>query len=223
VYGSDDIARFYAELGDDYDRVAGYTEAEAEKLRAPIKGRYRELFEGRDVLEIACGTGYWTNAIAPTARSILATDINPSLIAQARNRCSGLPNVRFVVADAYVLDGINGGFNAAFAHWWWSHIPKSRVGEFLSALHSRLSPDAFVLIADQLLYDRPDRRLDSGGNLLETRALPDGRTFEIVKNFPTADELGRIFDGIAEEFSYTERPREGNWELTYTLRRGAGR
>jgi demethylmenaquinone methyltransferase/2-methoxy-6-polyprenyl-1,4-benzoquinol methylase len=103
------------------------------------------------------------------------------------------PNVRCQVSDAYTLDGIEGRFNAAFAHWWWSHIPKSRISTFLNTLHSKLQPGAVVLFIDQLPYPASDRYTDDEGNTLEVRQTPDDRTFEIIKNFPSEIELRNIF------------------------------
>jgi demethylmenaquinone methyltransferase/2-methoxy-6-polyprenyl-1,4-benzoquinol methylase len=211
----DDVTQYYAARAPAYDETAGYTDSEAEQLRAPIKARYREMFAGHTVLEIACGTGYWTPAIAEVADSVLAVDINPSLLSQAEERCKHLPNVRFQVADAYTLEGVPNGFTAALGIWWWSHMPLERVPAFLATLHSRLLPGAFVLFVDQLPYDGFVRRIDPGGNTLEKRFLSDGRSFEIVKNFPTAENIHNALAGIADNVQYLERPDEKHWNVTY--------
>ncbi|MGD9202200.1 MAG: methyltransferase domain-containing protein, partial [Chitinispirillia bacterium] len=118
------VTEYYAERASVYDETAGYIDPESEQLRVPIKARYREMFKDHTVLEIACGTGYWTPIIAEVSKSVLATDINPSLLSQAQNRCRHLSNVTFRIADAYTLEGIPNGFTAAFGNWWWSHIPR---------------------------------------------------------------------------------------------------
>ena len=123
----DDITRYYAERAPVYDETAGYTDPHAEQLRVPIKVRYQDLFRGHTVLEIACGTGYWTSSIAEVAKSVLAIDINPSLISQAKDRCKDFPNVAFQVGDAYTPAEVPAGFSAAFGVWWWSHIPVERL------------------------------------------------------------------------------------------------
>ena len=185
----------------------------------PIKNRFQEALQGHDVLEIACGSGYWSEVIASTSRSVLATDASPEMISIARKKLASIRNVRCQVADAYSLDSVSGGLTAAFAHWWWSHIPKSRIQSFLATLHSKLIPGALVLFADQLLYESQSRRSDPEGDLLEERALPDGRTFEIVKNFPTEQELREYLAGIANNIVYAEYPEQKYWTIAYNTER----
>jgi len=217
---NDDVARYYSARAPEYDLTAGYADPAAEKLRASIKARYQEAFRDHDVLEVACGTGYWTEVVASTAKSVLAIDVNPSMIELARKRLSGIKSVHCQVADAYSLDGIPGGFSAAFAVWWWSHIPRSRIAEFLAALHSRLLPGAFVLFVDQLptAYKAQNRYLDSSGDLVEQRILEDGRSFTVVKNFPTEQELRRVLGEIAEDVCYKEHPDEHSWNVSYSVK-----
>jgi len=218
---TDEVSQYYAARASVYDETAGYTDLAAEQLRAHIKSRYQEILAGHVVLEIACGTGYWTEVIGEAANSVLAIDIHQSLISQAEERCARLPHVRFQVADAYTLNGVPAGFTAASGHWWWSHMPREKIPGFLRALHSKLVPGALVLFADQLRYEWSARRQDAGGNNLETRTLPDGRSFEIVKNFPAEAELVNALQGIADNIKYIEHPDEQSWDLTYNTRQSA--
>jgi ubiquinone/menaquinone biosynthesis C-methylase UbiE len=119
----EDTNGYYNERASVYDDTAGYTDPEAEKLRIPIKKRFKEYFRGRKVLEIACGSGYWTAVIGETAESVLAIDNSRSLLVQAQKRCRHQSNVRFQIADAYTLEGVPEGFNAAFGYGWCPHLP----------------------------------------------------------------------------------------------------
>jgi demethylmenaquinone methyltransferase/2-methoxy-6-polyprenyl-1,4-benzoquinol methylase len=220
---ADDVTRYYAERAAVYDETAGYTDPDAEQLRIPIKDRYRDLFRGHTVLEIACGTAYWTPCIAEVAETVLATDINPALLSQARERCKHLSNVTFRVVDAYSLAGIPTGFSAALGIWWWSHVPRERLPAFLERLHSRLKPGALVLFVDQLPYAGYVRREDPHGNTIERRSLPDGRSFDIVKNFPKEEEVRDVLAGLAEKVEYREYPDERSWNVIYNVRAGSPR
>jgi SAM-dependent methyltransferase len=54
------------------------------------------------VLELGCGTAYFTRELAQTGASITAIDISPDLLEVARHECSA-PNVLFEVQNAYAL------------------------------------------------------------------------------------------------------------------------
>ncbi len=210
-----DIARYYLRRAQEYDVSAGYEDSIAEELRKPIKLRFQQAMKGHDVLELACGTGYWTKVISATAKSVLATDINASMISIAGEKLASITNVSFQVADAFTLEGLSGEFSAAFAHWWWSHIPKSKITDFLKTLHSKLAPGTFVLFADQLPYENGQRRCDEEGNMLEVRTLSDDTKFEIVKNFPTKEELAGALKGLADQLQYKAYPKEMMWTISY--------
>jgi glycerol-3-phosphate acyltransferase PlsY len=46
----------------------------------------------------------------------------------------------FVKADAVTLEGMPSGCNAAFAGFWWSHMKKATVAQFVANLAQRLAP-----------------------------------------------------------------------------------
>jgi len=66
----------------------------------------------------------------------------------ARAKVYGRGNVVFQTADAYALSEALGRFDAAFAGFWWSHVPRERVADFVRSLHARLEPGAPVLLLD---------------------------------------------------------------------------
>ena len=97
---------YYARRAAEYERVYHKPERQAE-LRA-IEAWIGPRFAGRDVLEIASGTGWWLPHASASARAWLATDLNEETLAVARAKA--LPGcVRFPTLDAYDLDGLPPG------------------------------------------------------------------------------------------------------------------
>ena len=114
---------YYRKRAPVYDRVYGYPERQQDLryLQEVIPNR----FAGRRVLEIAAGTGYWTQFIAKQAASVVATDLLPETLDRAKER-PGLEGVEFRVMDAYRLNDIGGGYDGVFAGLWLSHVPLQR-------------------------------------------------------------------------------------------------
>ena len=85
----------------------------------------------------------------------------------------------------------------------WSHVEKQRQTAFLSEFMKRLEPDALVLMIDQNLRRRAScptvSRYDEWHNRYELRALQSGAIHEIVKNYPSDEELLASFAQFGED------------------------
>lgn len=192
------LQAYYAQRATEYERIYHKPERQAdlEKLRADIPA----LFAGETVLEIACGTGYWTPHIAAQATSVLAVDYAEETLAIARTKSFPRSNVRFAQADAYALPAWPDKLSGCFAGFWWSHVPRERLEGFLAQLHRRLAPGARVAFLDNRYVEgssTPLSRRDGEGNTYQQRRLADGSVHEVLKNFPAEGELeARLGTGV---------------------------
>lgn len=137
---------YYAARAAEYERI--YSRPERQTDLATLRTVVAAYFRGARVLELACGTGYWTSVYAPGAATALATDINSEVLAFARAKSLTPDRVSFRVADAYSLGTVPGTFDSCFAGFWWSHVPRFRLRDFLFALHHRLGLGARVMFLD---------------------------------------------------------------------------
>lgn len=71
--------------------------------------RWGVLGLDRTVLDIGCGIGRLEAALSPLSAAVIGIDISPGMIAQARTRCAGFPNVRLVLGSGHDLAGIPDG------------------------------------------------------------------------------------------------------------------
>jgi ubiquinone/menaquinone biosynthesis C-methylase UbiE len=193
------LADYYAKRAPDYDRI--YEKPERQADLAMLRELVGQAFADRAVLEVACGTGYWTQVLARTSHRLVATDINDEVLAIARTRPFG-SNVRLCRCDAFRLEAVPGEFNAALAVFWWSHLTRSQLHGFLAGLRRKLDPGSLVVFIDNIYAhgsSTPISRRDEQGNTYQMRQLNDGSTVEVLKNFPTDEEIrSALADGVAE-------------------------
>lgn len=211
-----DMQQYYAQRAPEYDRIYRKPERQAD-LRA-IEAWLPPLFAGRSVLEVACGTGYWTRFIAPVAARVLAVDAAAETMRIARERV-GAARVEFVQGDAYALPVQAGGFDAAFAGFWWSHVPQARLEAFLQGLHRALRPGAKVVFLDNRYVEgssTPVGAPDANGDSWQDRPLADGSRHRVLKNFPTEAQLRERLAPHAGEVRWHAWPYY--WAVEYTLR-----
>ena len=190
---------YYQERAPEYEEFYHRPERQAEQddLKTWLKEEVRE----RTILEIACGTGYWTAVAAQQARFIQATDFNSAPMEIAEGKALG-EHVKFIQADAYDLPDFDTVFDCGMAHFWWSHVLIADRQRFLAGLVSKLQSGATVLMIDNNKVEGstiPLTRKDQHGNTYQTRTRSNGSEYEVVKNFPGANELRAAFTPFCSE------------------------
>ncbi|TCC45711.1 class I SAM-dependent methyltransferase [Kribbella capetownensis] len=197
-----ELADYYRDRAAEYDAV--YDKPERQQDLATLKELLPPLVAGKRVLEIAAGTGYWTQVLAESAQSIVATDLNDETLAIARSR-SYSSEVSFQVADAFRLDEIAGEYDVVFTGFFWSHVLRQDTARFAQSLVQRA--ERVVLVDNKYVAgsNYPISRTTADGDTYQTRQLTDGRTYDVLKNFPTT-----------EQFRADMAPADVTWtDLTY--------
>lgn len=214
------LIAYYAARAAEYDDV--YSKPERQEDIRLLRSILRELLRGHSILEVACGTGFWTAGIAETARHIHATDINDSVLQIASERLQRCRNVSIDRDDAFTLARYTGVFTAAFGGFWWSHVRRGdQLSRFLDILHAKLQPGALVVFADNRYAEGslPVIREDGEGNTYQRRRLRDGTEHEVLKNFPAEAELSNVLQARGSMLDF--RWLTHYWCLSYRTRGGA--
>ncbi len=208
---------YYGRRAREYEQV--YAKEERQEDLAQARRIIGAAFDGQDVLEVACGTAYWTEAFAASARSVVACDINSEVLKIARGKDWGRNSIEFLEADAYALPGFDRQFSAAFSGFWWSHVPRSRLPSFLDRLHKNLLSGSKVVFIDNRFIEgssTPILRTDELGDSFQRRTLADGSVHEILKNFPSESEL---LDAVSESASTADvLLTDYFWILSYQIK-----
>ena len=211
-----ELAAYYAQRAANLEQA--YQRPECQADLAELQRRLGETLASHRVLELACGSGYWTQYYAEVAQSVLATDINPEMLALAKAK--GLPadKVRWQLADAFDLQ-LNEPFSACFAGFWWSHVLRQDQESYLQHLRQQLGKDALLVLIDSVYVEGISTtiaRTDLEGNTYQIHTLPDGRRCEILKNFPTDSALRKRLAASTRDIRILRL--EHYWMLTCRLK-----
>jgi demethylmenaquinone methyltransferase/2-methoxy-6-polyprenyl-1,4-benzoquinol methylase len=150
------------------------------------------------VLELACGTGWWTKRLARSADALTAVDASPEVIALNRERVKD-PAVRYVGADLFAWRP-DERYDLVFFSFWLSHVPPDRFEEFWEKVGSWLAPGGRVFFIDSLRSSRDttkDQPLERPeGDCRQQRRLNDGQVFRIVKIYYEPERLRQRLAGL---------------------------
>lgn len=186
----DRLAAYYAKRAAEYERVYAKPERQADLAR--LRARLRELLAGLRVLELACGTGWWTEIVASVAAEVTALDLNDEVLGIARGKRYPEGRVNFVRGDCNDLPDFGRRHDALLAVFWWSHVALGRLDAFLAGAERAIAPGGLLVFLDNRYVEgssTPLARRDADGNTYQMRPLDDGSLHEVLKNFPDAAEL----------------------------------
>ena len=80
------------------------------------------------MLELGCGVGRMTKALARRFRSVHATEVPPEMVVQGRSLCPELNNVTWEVSDGFNLSTIpDEALHFAFSFLVFQHVPHKQL------------------------------------------------------------------------------------------------
>ena len=190
-----EMAQYYRDRAPEYDewfeRKGRYDQGEAANAAwfADVTEAFAAFdavhFTG-DVLELAPGTGIWTERLLRTVDALTAIDIAPEMIAQNEAKV-GKGRVRYLLADLFTWEPDRQYDGVCFC-FWISHVPEEQLDGFLRTVAAALKPGGKLFFIDSHPRIKPAQPSaiqlpPEPGSQVLTRKLNDGRAYRIVKNF----------------------------------------
>lgn len=191
-----------------YDHGAEHTrqwESEAEEVRRALV----ETHLTGQVLEMAAGTGIWTQELIKTADHVTALDSSEEMLELNRQRVQS-DKVTYTVTDLFYWQPVI-TYDAVFMGFWLSHVPPALLYDFIGTIAGTLKPGGKLFFVDS----RPEPTstskdmIDSVTQALAqrkaapqfaesdyatiTRRLKDGREFQVVKVYYLPVDLTERF------------------------------
>jgi demethylmenaquinone methyltransferase/2-methoxy-6-polyprenyl-1,4-benzoquinol methylase len=183
--GPDDLLAgqrdYYRARAASYERDLYTWDGAAQTLTAVVA----RVPAGGTLLELACGTGVWTERLLSRASAVTAVDAAPEMIAIARERAGA---AEFVVADLFEWSPQR-RYDTVFFGFWLSHVPADRFVAFWQCVRSALADGGRVVFVDEHVIGQ-DKETWLGADVA-LRTLPDGSEHRIVKTYIDPESLQR--------------------------------
>lgn len=209
---------YYAQRANSLEQI--YQLPERQQDLQDMERRIADLLQSHRVIELACGTGYWTEKYAPVVDSVYATDVNQVMLDIAQTKSYPSDKVRFGIADVFDLpEGSAGEYTACFAGFLWSHIKREQQNDLLTRVRRGAGKGSLLVLMDNNYVEgssTPVARTDTEGNTYQLRVQEDGSRVEIVKNFPTDSALRKKIAPVARDIRIYRN--EHYWLLSCILK-----
>ena len=168
-----------------------------------------------DVLEIACGTGWWTGRLEPYCTSLTAVDSSDEVlkINQAKYQS---PKIEYQQADIFKFKPEK-KYDFIFFSFWLSHVPPEKFEAFFELLAASLNEGGKIFLMDSRAKSKSDAGLlvhsdgkyqtRSNDDVVMQRTLKDGRDFNIVKIYYSPEVLNQNLASLGWKANIQETER----------------
>ena len=143
------VEDYHRRRASEYEEIYDRNDPARQEELSKIAYAAQAHLKGKSVLEVACGTGFWTHIVSGAANRVVATDISREMLEIAKrkgHKCK----VNFAVADAYCPPFRQRTFDGGLANLWFSHISKGRIDVFLNNFSCVLQEESRVFMADNV-------------------------------------------------------------------------
>lgn len=157
---------------------------------AIVKGELKNLGSLQTVLELACGTGIWTQELVAIAQQIIAIDASQETLAINREKINS-SKIEYQQLDLFSWQPTQ-QYDLVFFAFWLSHVPPDKIDEFLGKVYQSVKPNGRVFIIDSRFSETSSANnhlLRDEKEIYQIRKLNDGREFEIYKVYYQPNDL----------------------------------
>lgn len=168
---------------------------------AEVRQSLHEFNLTGQVLDIAAGTGIWTQELVKMADHVTVLDSSEEMLKLNRQKMQG-SNISYTLTDLFYWQPVM-AYDAVFMGFWLSHVPPALLYDFIGTVAGALKAGGKLFFVDSSAEPTSRARdiveaakqqnltTDSPGSdrLTVRRRLKDGREFQIVKIFYRPDEL----------------------------------
>lgn len=157
---------------------------------AVVRRALHDLGHVGDALELACGTGIWTQELARLADRITALDAAEEVIALNRAKVRSA-KVEYRQIDLFAWEP-DRQYDLVFFGFWLSHVPPERLASFLATVSRAARPGGHIFMVDsrqESVSSATDHPLRQDEHIFHTRKLKNGSVYTIVKVFYKQDDL----------------------------------
>jgi SAM-dependent methyltransferase len=190
-----------------YDRGIEETKRWCQEA-AEVEQALKKFAPRGDVLELAGGTGIWTEKLARTASTLVVVDGSSEMLAINAARVAG-PHIERLQADLFEWQP-DRQFDVVFFGFWLSHVPAELFEYFWRLVACCLKPGGRYFFVDSRRTPTStavDHVLPANDDTVMTRRLDDGREFHIYKLFYDARKLTKRLRGLGWQSNIQETER----------------
>lgn len=184
---------YYRKRAPEYDETSSPSDSPLLGHRRTIEAAFHEFQPRGRVLEIASGTGTWTQHLLPHASSVVALDSSHEMHDAARRKIHNDDRVRYIDADVFSSNP-EGSFDVVFFANWLSHIPPTRFDRFWGIVREAWLPTVAFSSSTRSRTRWRNEELREEFEAepsvpIVRRTLQSGGTFRVVKVFWEPAEL----------------------------------
>jgi len=168
-----DVERFWDERAKEnalffVDSRLDYDEPDQERFWSDGEDDFRRILESvgfsvspdDTVLDIGCGVGRMTRAVAVRAKHVIGLDVSSEMLSRAREHNAQLENVEWVQGDGETLAPLaDGSVDGCFSHVVFQHLPTAEMTlGYVREIGRVLRPGGwalFVLSTDETVHRAP--------------------------------------------------------------------
>ncbi|MDZ4723916.1 MAG: class I SAM-dependent methyltransferase [candidate division Zixibacteria bacterium] len=215
----DKLIEYYRSRAGEYEQIYYRDDAERRSEIDDEASRVTELARRNHVLELACGTGYWTERMSHSAKSITAVDAASEMIDEAKKKSYGV-SVQFIDTDMFTFLFPVKHFDLVAVGFWFSHHPKESYEKFFDLVSRPLAPNGKIWIIDNNPpaegANQSSVGVDEHGNNYKERVLENSEKHRILKNYFSETQLRTIFSDRFEIDCLTYK--KYYWSVVLSLR-----